>query len=139
MSGQACAMCPPVLSTLRVPPQSALTCPELWGSLSLLGITRLHQVLQVNRPVTCPSLSKSYLHSVLFTSDLTDYFPFSETANFSIMIITFLSNRGRYYQPYLGPTPDTDQACFLERALLLPHREAGPGVPQSAVHVTVTT
>lgn len=31
MSGQACAMCPPVLSTLRVPPQSALTCP--------LGIT----------------------------------------------------------------------------------------------------
>lgn len=35
MSGQACAMCPPVLSTLRVPPQSALTCPELWGSQSL--------------------------------------------------------------------------------------------------------
>lgn len=69
------------------------TCPtSVSPHLSrALGITRLNQVLQVNRPVTCPSLSKSYLHSVLFTSDLTDYFPFSETAHFSVMIITYFS------------------------------------------------
>lgn len=67
----------PILSTLHVSPQSALTCPEQWGSLSLLGITRLKKALQVNWPITCPPQSKPYLHSVLFTSDLTDLFPFS--------------------------------------------------------------
>lgn len=67
-------------------------------------------------------------------------FPFPRQQIFpSWSLLTFLSNRERYYQPYLGPTPNTDQACFLERALLLQHRAAGPGVPQSAVHMTATT
>lgn len=99
----AASMCRdlPLCALDSAAPRSILTLQRRqWGSPRLLRITKSNKAGQVSRPVAHPTLSISYLHNTLFTSNNSFWWQVVIEWNYSPLFLFFSYCPRKYFYSY---------------------------------------